>query len=73
VLTLAAFLCFVVVPTCAVAAALVRGLNAAAVRAEREERLVDLNSNAAEIAMRIESLESLMLPERQRAGSEVAR
>jgi hypothetical protein len=71
-LSVAAFIGFVVVPVCAIAAALVRGLNGAATRAEREDRLADLNSNAAEIAMRIENLESVMLPERQ-LGSESLR
>ncbi len=71
--SLAAFLCFVVVPTCAVAGALVRGLEKAAQRAEREDRLVDLTSNAAEIAMRIENLEMVMLPERQHVSPEPVR
>ena len=68
-----AFLCFVVTPTVAVAAALVCWLEGAAAMADEEDRMQALTSNAADIAMRIENLEAVMLAERGEAGAELAR
>jgi len=73
VLSTLAFLCFVVTPTTAIAAALVRWLERAAARADEEDRMQALTSNAADIAMRIENLEAVMLAERGEAGVELAR
>ncbi|MFJ5488097.1 hypothetical protein ACIKTA_10975 [Hansschlegelia beijingensis] len=68
-----AFLCFVVTPTVAVAAALVRWLESAAAKADEEDRMQVLTSNAADIAMRIENLETVMRAERGQAASELMR
>jgi len=73
VLSTLAFLCFVVTPTAAIAAALVRWLEGAAARADEEDRMQALTSNAADIAMRIENLEAVMLAERGDAGAELGR
>ena len=60
-------------PTVAVAAALVRWLESAAAKADEEDRMQALTSNAADIAMRIENLETVMRAERGQAASELMR
>ena len=60
-------------PTVAVAAALVRWLESAAAKAAEEDRIQVLTSNAADIAMRIENLETVMRAERGQAAAELMR
>ena len=57
----------------AVAAALVRWLESAAAKADEEDRMQALTSNAADIAMRIENLETVMRAERGQAAAELMR
>lgn len=67
------FLCFVVVPTCVLAGLISRALESAAERAENSDLFADLTSNTADIAGRLDNLETVMMAERNANLQEVRR